>query len=90
MEGNGPIQGVPKHAGVLVAGHDPAAVDATCCRIMKIDPLRIQYLRLVAERDGRIFNAQYSADRRDRRRRGNAVRIDSPIPEHSPGEELDA
>ncbi|SPE39791.1 conserved hypothetical protein [Candidatus Sulfopaludibacter sp. SbA3] len=30
MEGNGPIQGVPKHAGVLVAGRDPVAVDATC------------------------------------------------------------
>jgi uncharacterized protein (DUF362 family) len=48
MEGNGPIQGTPKHAGVLVAGSDPAAVDATCCRIMKIDPMEVQYLRLVA------------------------------------------
>jgi uncharacterized protein (DUF362 family) len=47
MEGNGPIQGTPKHAGVVVAGSDPAAVDATCCRIMKIDPYQIQYLRLV-------------------------------------------
>ena len=37
MEGNGPIQGTPKHAGVLVAGSDVAAVDATCCRIMGID-----------------------------------------------------
>jgi len=37
---------------------------------MKIDPLRIQYLRLVAERDGRIFTRIFS-DRRDRRRRGN-------------------
>jgi uncharacterized protein (DUF362 family) len=48
MEGNGPIQGVPKHAGVLVAGRDPVAVDATCCRIMRIDPLKIGYLQLVA------------------------------------------
>jgi len=54
MEGNGPIQGTPKPAGVLVAGADPAAVDATCCRIMKIDPLRIEYLRLAAEGRGRI------------------------------------
>jgi uncharacterized protein (DUF362 family) len=44
MEGNGPIQGTPKSAGVLVAGSDVAAVDATCCRIMGIDPLRIGYL----------------------------------------------
>jgi uncharacterized protein (DUF362 family) len=51
MEGNGPIQGVPKHAGVLVAGSDPIAVDATCCRVMKIDPMRIRYLQLAASRD---------------------------------------
>src|SRR5579872_267120 len=49
MEGNGPIQGVPKHAGVLVAGRDPVAVDATCCRIMCIDPLKIGYLQLTAD-----------------------------------------
>jgi uncharacterized protein (DUF362 family) len=49
MEGNGPIQGVPKPAGVLVAGGDPRAVDATCCRIMKIDPLRVEYLRLASD-----------------------------------------
>jgi uncharacterized protein (DUF362 family) len=46
MEGNGPIQGTPKPAGVLVAGRDPAAVDATCCRVMGIDPRRIPYLQL--------------------------------------------
>lgn len=48
MEGDGPINGVSKRAGVLVAGDDPVAVDATCCRIMKIDPYRIGYLRLAA------------------------------------------
>jgi uncharacterized protein (DUF362 family) len=46
MEGNGPIQGTPKHAGVLVAGSDVAAVDATCCRIMGIDPTKIEYLKI--------------------------------------------
>jgi uncharacterized protein (DUF362 family) len=46
MQGNGPIQGVAKYAGVLVAGSDPVAVDATCCRIMRINPYRIGYLRL--------------------------------------------
>jgi uncharacterized protein (DUF362 family) len=34
--------------GALIAGRDPVAVDATCCRIMRIDPLKIQYLRLAA------------------------------------------
>jgi len=46
MQGNGPVQGVPKSAGVLVAGGDPVAVDATCCRIMRINPYGIGYLRL--------------------------------------------
>jgi uncharacterized protein (DUF362 family) len=51
MEGNGPIQGTPKHAGVLVAGRNLPAVDATCCRIMGIDPAKIGYLRLSAGSD---------------------------------------
>jgi uncharacterized protein (DUF362 family) len=48
MEGNGPIQGNPKQAGVLVMGSDLPAVDATCCRIMGIDPDRVEYLRLAS------------------------------------------
>jgi uncharacterized protein (DUF362 family) len=48
MEGNGPIQGTPKPTGVLVMGHDLLAVDATCCRIMGIDPEKVEYLRLGA------------------------------------------
>jgi uncharacterized protein (DUF362 family) len=44
MEGNGPIQGVPKACGVLVAGDDPVAVDATCARMMGLVPERIDYL----------------------------------------------
>ena len=54
MEGNGPIQGKPKYAGVLVAGRDIAAVDATCCRIMRIDPSKVAYLRLAAKAGGQI------------------------------------
>ena len=48
MEGNGPIQGNPRPLGVVVAGADPVAVDATCCRIMGLDPQRIGYLVLAA------------------------------------------
>jgi uncharacterized protein (DUF362 family) len=46
MEGNGPIQGTAKSVGVIVAGRDMTAVDATCCRLMQIDPLHVDYLRL--------------------------------------------
>ncbi|MFX0116781.1 MAG: DUF362 domain-containing protein [Candidatus Hodarchaeota archaeon] len=48
MEGNGPIQGKSKFAGVIVAGSDLPAVDATCCRIMGFDPEKIRYLTLAS------------------------------------------
>jgi uncharacterized protein (DUF362 family) len=48
MEGNGPIQGTARPTGVIVAGASPVAVDATCCRIMGLDPARIGYLGLAA------------------------------------------
>jgi uncharacterized protein (DUF362 family) len=48
MEGNGPIQGTAKAVGVLVAGRDRVAVDATCCRIMRIEPFKVGYLRLAS------------------------------------------
>ena len=44
MEGDGPILGDPKRAGVLVMGRNLVAVDATCCRIMGIDPYQVRYL----------------------------------------------
>jgi uncharacterized protein (DUF362 family) len=44
MEGNGPIQGTPKPAGVLLFGDDPVAVDATACRIMGLKPEKVIYL----------------------------------------------
>jgi uncharacterized protein (DUF362 family) len=61
MEGNGPIQGIPKQSGVLVMGGDLVAVDSTCCRIMGIDPERLEYLRLAAGR------GHLSIDRIDQR-----------------------
>jgi uncharacterized protein (DUF362 family) len=48
MEGNGPVQGRARPCGVLVMGRDLTAVDATCCRIMGIDPTQIEYLRLAS------------------------------------------
>jgi uncharacterized protein (DUF362 family) len=48
MEGDGPIMGDPKYAGVLVMGRNLPAVDATCCRIMGIDPHKVNYLHLAS------------------------------------------
>jgi len=44
MEGDGPIMGIAKEANVLVMGRNFPAVDATCARIMGIDPGKIPYL----------------------------------------------
>src|SRR5262249_7094706 len=44
MEGDGPIMGTPRAAGVLVLGTNLPAVDATSARLMAIDPWRIPYL----------------------------------------------
>jgi uncharacterized protein (DUF362 family) len=45
MEGNGPIQGSPKYAGVFLFGDDPVAVDSTACRVMGLLPEKVNYLR---------------------------------------------
>ncbi|HEV8146587.1 MAG TPA: DUF362 domain-containing protein [Bryobacteraceae bacterium] len=58
MEGNGPIQGTPKTAGVLVMGSDLPAVDATCCRIMGIDPGKVEYLQMASDRLGVVEEAR--------------------------------
>jgi uncharacterized protein (DUF362 family) len=44
MEGDGPIMGTPKKAGVIVMGENFAAVDVTAARVMGVDPERIEYL----------------------------------------------
>lgn len=44
MEGDGPLNGTPKPMGILVMGSDLVAVDATCCRLMQLDPQKVGYL----------------------------------------------
>ncbi|HZZ81994.1 MAG TPA: DUF362 domain-containing protein, partial [Gemmataceae bacterium] len=46
MEGDGPLNGTAKPVGALIMGHDLVAVDATCCRLMMLEPERIGYLVL--------------------------------------------
>jgi uncharacterized protein (DUF362 family) len=54
MEGDGPIMGTPRQAGVLVMGTNLPAVDATCARLMTINPWRIGYLAAASGRLGPI------------------------------------
>ena len=48
MEGDGPLNGTAKPLGALILGHDLVAVDATCARLMRLDPDKIGYLVLGA------------------------------------------
>jgi uncharacterized protein (DUF362 family) len=58
MEGDGPLNGTARTVGAVVMGVDLPAVDATCCRLMGIDPYRIPYLALAErKRLGRISEA---------------------------------
>jgi uncharacterized protein (DUF362 family) len=44
MEGDGPIMGSPRTLGLVAMGADVVAVDATCARIIGLDPSRMPYL----------------------------------------------
>jgi uncharacterized protein (DUF362 family) len=54
MEGDGPINGSPRQAGVIVMGTNPTAVDATVARLMAINPRRVAYLATASGRLGPI------------------------------------
>jgi uncharacterized protein (DUF362 family) len=45
MEGDGPIMGDPIKASTMVIGRNLPAVDATCARIMGINPEKVPYLK---------------------------------------------
>ncbi len=54
MEGDGPIMGRPRPLGFIAMGEDVVAVDATCARVIGLDPDRIPYLSTASEFLGNI------------------------------------
>jgi uncharacterized protein (DUF362 family) len=50
MEGDGPLNGTARPFGAMVMGCDPLAVDATCCRLMQLNPERMGYMVLGARK----------------------------------------
>ncbi|HEY1422619.1 MAG TPA: DUF362 domain-containing protein [Candidatus Acidoferrum sp.] len=58
MEGNGPIQGTSKAAGVLLFGDDPVAVDSTACRVMGLLPEKVDYLAQAGTMLGHLEEAK--------------------------------
>jgi uncharacterized protein (DUF362 family) len=45
MEGDGPIMGRPRQLGCVLMGRDLVSVDATCARMIGLDPTQVPYLR---------------------------------------------
>ncbi|MFH1350091.1 MAG: DUF362 domain-containing protein [Pseudomonadota bacterium] len=80
MEGDGPIMGMPKHAGVMVMGRNLTSVDATCVRIMGINPEKVNYLRLASIGLGPIKESQIP----QRGERIEAVRTAFALLDHIP------
>jgi uncharacterized protein (DUF362 family) len=50
MEGKGPTDGEPVQMDLIIAGADPVATDAACCKIMGIDPTQVKHIRKAAEK----------------------------------------
>lgn len=80
MEEDGPIMGKPKNASVLVMGDNLPAVDATCARIMGINPHKISYLAEAAHRLGPVF----ASDIRQLGESISATRTDFQLPDNIP------
>jgi len=68
MEGDGPIMGKPRQMGFVAMGTDLVAVDATCARIIGLDPLKMPYLKVGSEYLGNL------AERRIEQRGENPAR----------------
>jgi uncharacterized protein (DUF362 family) len=49
MEGNGPLNGTPRPLGRIVLADDPVAADATCARLMGLEPDRMPHIHEAAK-----------------------------------------
>ena len=49
MEGNGPLNGSARRLNRIILADDPVAADATCARLMGLDPDKIVHLRAGAQ-----------------------------------------
>jgi uncharacterized protein (DUF362 family) len=55
MEGNGPLQGTTRELGKLVLADDPVAADATCARLIGLEPARVEHIRLAGDFLGNLL-----------------------------------
>jgi uncharacterized protein (DUF362 family) len=74
MEGDGPIMGKARQVGCVVMGTDPVAVDATCARIMGLNPQGLTYLTMAGEFLGNL--PEFAIRQRGERLARYATRFD--------------
>jgi len=58
MEGNGPLQGAARELHRIVLADDPVAADATCARLMGLDPRQVKHIAV-----GQSFLGNLDPDR---------------------------
>ena len=58
MEGNGPLNGSPRPLNRIVLADDPVAADASCARLMGLDPEKVAHIRVGAQFLGNSSAAQ--------------------------------
>lgn len=59
MEGPGPVNGIPKPTGLLIAGNDVVATDYECARIMGFNPKKISHIQMANKQ--KLGSSQYNA-----------------------------
>jgi uncharacterized protein (DUF362 family) len=62
MEGNGPLRGTPKPAGVIIGGEDPLVLDVVAATLMGFDWTRIRMLKGIAESNNRTRYSDFTGD----------------------------
>ncbi len=58
MEGDGPINGTPREMGLMIVGQDPAAVDATCARIIGFEIDELNYIQAAGQVIGNVDQSE--------------------------------
>ncbi len=59
MEGRGPVDGTTFQMDLILVGNDPIVTYATACRVMGIDPQKIDHIRKAYDRSiGNIDDIQ--------------------------------
>ena len=83
MEGNGPLRGVPKPCGVVIAGDDPLVIDVVAASLMGFDWKKIRLLRGAADYPGDMRYSTFLGDESE-------INIASNIPYWTSVEKLKA